>query len=582
MTAPEPAPRKRGKIGAFVDTVFGWPARLSVPARVAWMAAICLLLAILFVWISFLLDPRNVPWRHSLSPWRVALILLLLLAIPFVIYRGLRLWLQGDEHEFPDIDFDFTAGLQALAEHGLTIDSTPLFLFVGSEGDQQERAVLAAAGRSLSVRAVPSGPAALHWYAYPNAIYLFCSSSSLLSAIARLVDVKRASAGALPAMRFDISDALSEPATPVSAAPAAAPPPHIRAAAPPVAPPPAPLPESQSVRGTISVDQFLAGRAAESPVVAPAPAHSPALQESQSPRGTLVMSTPVTTAPAKRVPGLAAQASAVDEGASAAVLTAQEAAEQRRRFEHVCSLVVRAREPVCPVNGIVALIPYEAVQANPREADALQRALHGDLETALGRLRLRCPVTLLFTGLDRERGFSELVRRVGQQRALTQRFGRGFDVAALATKEELAAFALHVCGAFEDWIYTLFREQGALTRPGNTHLFDLLCRVRFNLKSRLTDLLAEGLGFDGEASSEDRLLVSGCYFAATGPTPDRQAFVKSVFDKLEEEQEAVEWSQRAEREFRFLKWFARIGWGLAGALLILAAVLLIRRFTGTN
>jgi type VI protein secretion system component VasK len=272
------------------------------------------------------------------------------------------------------------------------------------------------------------------------------------------------------------------------------------------------------------------------------------------------------------------QASAVEEGQAAAVLTAQEAAIQRRRFDHVCSLIARAREPVCPVNGVVALVPYEAVQVNPREAEGLQRALHGDLQTILKRLRLRCTVTVLFTGLERERGFSELVRRVGQQRAQTQRFGRGFDVASLATKEELAAFALHVCGAFEDWIYTLFREHGALSRPGNTHLFNLLCRVRFNLKSRLTDLLAEGLGYDGDAASEERLLVSGCYFAATGNSPDRQAFVKSVFDKLEEEQEAVEWTPSAQREFRLLKWLTWTGIGVAGILLALAIGMIIQRF----
>lgn len=584
MSSPEAAPDGPGKIGAFFDRVFGWPARLSVPARVAWVAALCLFVAVLFVWISFLLDPRNVPWRHSLSVWRVLAILLLLIAIPFVIYRGLRLWLQGAEHEFPDIDFAFRAGLTALAENGLSLDSIPLFLFVGSEGDQQERAVLAAAGRSLSVRGVPNGPAPLHWYAGPDAIYLFCSSASWLSAIAQRVNAKRTTEGALPPLRFDLPDAPSEfqqappPATSVPSAPAPAPssPPA------PAAPPPPPPVESQSVRGTISVDQFLAGRAAEAPAPMPAP------QEPQSPRGTMVMSAPVS-APAPRAPtaGAAprrqaaapvAQASAVEEGRGSAVLTAQEVTVERRRFEHVCSLVARARDPVCPVNGIIALIPYEAVQSSPREVEALQRALHGDLDTALSRLRLRCPVTVLFSGMERERGFSELVRRVGQQRALSQRFGRGFDVAALATKEELAAFALHVCGAFEDWIYTLFREQGALTRPGNTHLFDLLCRVRFNLKSRLTDLLAEGLGFDGDATSENRLLVSGCYFAATGSSPDRQAFVKSVFDKLEEEQESVEWTRVAQREFRVLRWLTWFSWGLVAVLVLLAGGMLFEYF----
>ena len=68
----------------------------------------------------------------------------------------------------------------------------------------------------------------------------------------------------------------------------------------------------------------------------------------------------------------------------------------------------------------------------------------------------------LIVGLERERGFRELVRRVGKERASTQRFGRKFDVRAYPTKEELAALSLHVCGAFEDWAYALFREENAL------------------------------------------------------------------------------------------------------------------------
>ena len=39
--------------------------------------------------------------------------------------------------------------------------------------------------------------------------------------------------------------------------------------------------------------------------------------------------------------------------------------------------------------------------------------------------------------------------------------------------------------------------------------------------------------------------MSGCYLAATGETPDRQAFVKGVINKLNEEQELIEWTPEA-------------------------------------
>ena len=86
---------------------------------------------------------------------------------------------------------------------------------------------------------------------------------------------------------------------------------------------------------------------------------------------------------------------------------------------------------------------------------------------SVGRvLELQCPVTALVVGMEEESGFRELVRRVGRERAGVQRFGQRYDLRSIATAEEMNALCAHVCGAFEDWVYTLFREQGALRGRG--------------------------------------------------------------------------------------------------------------------
>jgi hypothetical protein len=156
--------------------------------------------------------------------------------------------------------------------------------------------------------------------------------------------------------------------------------------------------------------------------------------------------------------------------------------------------------------------------------------------------------------MEREPGFLELVRRVGRERAASQRFGRGFDVRSVASPDELANLNEHVCGAFEDWVYTLFREKGALSRPGNTRLYALLCKVRCTLKRRLAEVLSAGFGIGPTQSRNDSpLMFSGCYFAATGETEDRQAFVHGVFEKLLNEQENLEWTRKAlENDQRYL------------------------------
>jgi hypothetical protein len=261
-----------------------------------------------------------------------------------------------------------------------------------------------------------------------------------------------------------------------------------------------------------------------------------------------------------------------------AIVAPADATERLQRLQYVCQLLRRARQPLCALNGILTLLPFQAMRATAEEAEELQRAIKSDLLAVQRTLQLRCPVTALITGLEEDRGFSELVRRVGPERAGTQRFGRKFDVRALAAPEELIALCDHVCGAFDDWVYALFREQGALTRPGNTRLYALLCKVRCYLKPRLTELLSAGFGYDRrELPDDDPFLFSGCYFAATGDTPDRQAFVRGVLEKLAEEQEYVEWSPRALTANRRLLWLSYAGLAVSVVLLVTLAAMIIGR-----
>ncbi|HND55460.1 MAG TPA: type VI secretion protein IcmF/TssM N-terminal domain-containing protein, partial [Pirellulaceae bacterium] len=272
-----------------------------------------------------------------------------------------------------------------------------------------------------------------------------------------------------------------------------------------------------------------------------------------------------STAPARLASSDAAEPGS--QGGMEPVLVApQYSAVCLQQLQFIGRLLRRVRNPVCALNGVLVLLQYESIFSSPAELDELQKAIHADLATIQYATQVRCPVTALIVGLERERGFQELVRRVGRERALTQRFGRKFDVRCLPTSEELTALSIHVCGAFEDWAYALFREAEALTRPGNERLYELLSKVRCTWKVRLGDLLAGGFGSEpGDDASTDSLLFSGCYVAATGDTPDRQAFVKGVIDKLHEEQELVEWTDEALASQRFYERLVMTGSYLAAA-----------------
>ena len=260
-------------------------------------------------------------------------------------------------------------------------------------------------------------------------------------------------------------------------------------------------------------------------------------------------------------------------------LDPQESALQQRRLEYVCRLLRRLRQPLCPINGVLTLLPFGLVQRSVPESIEVQRAVQHDTSVLLGGLKVRCPVTALVAGLEEEAGFRELVRRVGRDRAVGQRFGKGFNLWNPPLSERLEAMTAHACGAFEDWVYTLFREKGSLAKPGNTALFALLCKIRHNLQGRLVNILAMGYGYDPDQDRGDQvLLFGGCYFAATGEAEDRQAFVKAVLGKLPEQQEELAWTEGAYRDDQRCQLAARLVLGLDTILLAVLVGLIVHKW----
>lgn len=576
---------------------------VTTPGCASCLTSVFLILTVTIVWLFFFLDPLHVPWRHAIGWPRIVAIVALVIAIPLVLNRMLRWWTEGEPTPFPDLEAAWYAGLQALASHGLSLSSLPLYVVVGSASERQERALMDAAGLSLLVAGVPQGPAPLRWYASSQAVFLFCSDASWTSALASLREELAAEASA---------KGISSPEVPQpqllggeSAAPFdLAPPPSAPAAATSPLPAPAAAPAAPALpsdataspaaaRGTLMLDQFLAQMPATGTPAAP-PAGAPAAPAAADTagaaptafRGTLMLGGPSEPPPAATggPPAAASGPRAVMPASVEAsgplptdalppvLVAAQYSAVCLQQLRFIGDMLARSREPVCPLNGVLVLLQFESIYATPAEIEELQQAIAADVATLQYATQLRCPVTALVVGLEKERGFQELVRRVGKERSMTQRFGRKFDVRAIPTAEELTALSAHVCGAFEDWVYVLFREDATLARPGNPQLYELLSKVRCTWKTRLADILALGFGCEMTEDAQRRsLLFSGCYAASTGETPDRQAFVKGVVEKLLEEQELVEWTPDALRHQKRRQLFAAVG-TLTCALLLLGFV----------
>lgn len=512
------------------------PAKLfgiSLPARIGclvWFLLVsCTVVAVVAIaWNEQ--TPSLWSYVFSLS---FLLAIVLCFVIPFVVYYWLRLWLEGGVSRFPDIEDAWNQGLAALTASRLDMGSLPVYLIIGPGDERDVQALFDATFQDFPVKQIPGGRAALHWYANERAVYIVCTDCSCVSKVNRWgKEQPRGGAAAAP----DIGSTLQ--------------------------------PGAASARGTL-----VAGGAAPSEpagggvrATLPAPGGDQPAPSGAAARGTLVPGGATSTL----TPGGGAPSGAPTTGGG---LSRRQTAEQTERLQFVCQLLRRSRAPVCPMNGVLVTIPFSNLQ-HVLVAKDIPGAIKADLETIRTTTKLHAPVTALVTGMDEEPGFCELARRVGLQTAKATRFGKGYTVGVPPTSENLDAFTSHACGAFEDWVYNLFRERDGLHKPGNTHLYAMLCKIRGHVLDRMKHVLVHGFGYDPDdrRAAGTPVLFGGCYFAATGASNDRRAFVQNVFDKMLDLEEELEWTEEALVEDDRFQRLARTGMVLNGVLgLALAA-----------
>jgi hypothetical protein len=485
----------------------------SLEGRAAATAAL-LLLVIVTVAIAYYAIRGTLPdfLEHRAVP-----MFILTVALPIILYVGVRYWSRVEESEFPDINEAWQAGIAALQNAGMTIDSAPLFLILGSTVLEDVFADAMRTGqvafRVERVPAVAGVAPALRWYANEKAIYLFCPGVGALGSLARL----------LPGGAMGGRDPTIAPWS-IGSAPA-------------------------------RPQRSAALQAAYGATIGPGDFH----MEGGSPDDSSRRYTP-----AQR---------------NAPPMSTEIAPDQVRRLRYLCRLIKHARRPRCGINGAVTLLPYELVTASKPELQSLIDAIQGDIHAIQQTLLVLFPVSGLVVGMQQAKGFNEFVISLGVE-DIHRRLGSRFDVRMRPTVERLQRLSDGICDAFETFIYAIFAQQDVLWQSDNNRrLYSLMCRVRQELKPNLnvvlkafSDPTAHRVG--SSAGQVDRLPIffSGCYLAATGAGADQQAFIKEVLDdKLVREQARVEWTAKARRTqqlFQLAVWAGWIVFALVSALLI--------------
>lgn len=512
-------------IARWVPGLLGLPKRLvtaPLPKRVAIFLVIFQITFVIVVCLLFRFSKAQTEFSELVNLKTFLFFLTSLVAIPVLAYYTLKLWLEGDLSQYPDIDNAWNSGIDALRERGYDVAELPLFLVFGVPDDAQIDNLMRSSGIKFQVESVPAGVAPLRWYANDDAIFLALVNTGCLGCINENVG----------------SSSLGVP----------------------------------SVSGTNPVPDSVTGTMVAGAGQAPQPAvmqQQP--MENATPitgtlmpggiGGTLVSGVAVPTGPARRP-----QVSSVNR---------QRLDEESARLKYVCELLRRARQPLCSHNGMLTVLPLASVR-DILTAKDIPEAIRRDLSAIREATQLVSATTVLVTGMEDEFGFSELVRRVGASRTKSSRFGKGFNVWNTPSSENLEAVASDACGAFEDWVYALFKEEDGFNKPGNGKLFSLLCTIRSQLRSRVKSILMKGFSNETRdgGREEEPELFGGCYFAATGASSDRQAFVRSALDKVMQLEEDLEWTEAAANEENRFRRLVTIG-TFANLFLILCLVGLV-------
>jgi hypothetical protein len=236
------------------------------------------------------------------------------------------------------------------------------------------------------------------------------------------------------------------------------------------------------------------------------------------------------------------------------MLASEDANYHAARLRHLCRVIAHARQPFCPANGVLVLIPWAATESN-ETADEAALVVQRDLATVRDGLQLFCPAVAMFCDLEQARGFREF-RSSFPADLLKRRLGQRLPLAPDAPPEKLPEMfeigAKYIGQAvFPVWVYKMVKTEPEPDGPRteaevdahNRDLHALLHQVRVR-SPRLARILSRGVGgaLAPEGGSDSPPLFGGCYIAGTGKAPEEQAFIPGVLQRLIENQSYVSWT----------------------------------------
>jgi len=259
--------------------------------------------------------------------------------------------------------------------------------------------------------------------------------------------------------------------------------------------------------------------------------------------------------------------------AGASLFGAQNASGSRL-LEILCGKVLADR-PDCPVvRGIVTLFPI--TWAGQQESVKWATSIREDIKTIERVLKIRCPIIALFTEMEMTPGFSEFVGRMTPAQRQS-RCGFAVPLSHPFSGDLVQNGLIWMSGWFHGWTLSFFADD-ILNARGNSHLYLLDLEFR-RYRKRLRSLLEAAFSTHREM---EPMLFRGCYFTATGPQSNEQAFTAGLLrgarGRILADNVFTQWTKQAKEDDQFYRRVALVV-GLVGFGATLLGWLAIIGFT---
>jgi hypothetical protein len=239
--------------------------------------------------------------------------------------------------------------------------------------------------------------------------------------------------------------------------------------------------------------------------------------------------------------------------ATLSLLKTEQATVLSQRLHQVCRMLAAERLPLCPVNGVLALIPFDATEGDD-EAVETAAVLRHELAVARAALQLEAPRFVVLTDAHREEGFRNLTLLYPEGSGPSRLFGQNFPLTPDIAGTEVGGMVQSGLG----WVsqvmlpvalVPLMRREGEGDVTDRTEAIQqniVLFRYLVQMRQRLRQLArVVGLGLPDHPP-----YLAGCYLTGTGQDASDQAFVTGILRRAIELQNAVRWTPEALTEDR--------------------------------